>query len=129
MTSIIMHIVIPAGDNEEAKDFYANLFPNWRYKSLPPNEFWEVTDENGEYPHTAYLALMKGEGTPPRPTIYYRIDDIDIYIEKAIALGGSVIVPVTPVPGVGYYAGLLDVLGNDFGLWEDDPSVGEDEES
>ena len=118
--SIVIHQIIPIDPDEKAKEFYSALFPNWRFKSLPPNQFWEVTDENGNYPHKTYLAMMKGPGTPQTPTSYYEVDDIDAAIAKAQELGGKVIVPKTPVPGVGFYAELLDVIGDNFGFWEND---------
>ena len=118
---IVVHSIIPCDPDERAKDFYAALFPNWRFKSLPPNQFWEITDENGDYPHSIYLAMMKGEGTPATPTSYYAVSDIDAAIETAVSLGAEPIVPKTPVPGKGYYAELLDVVKNNFGLWQDSP--------
>ena len=116
---IVVHSIIPCDSQEQAKEFYAALFSNWRFKSLPPNEFWEITDENGNYPHSVFLAMMKGEGTPSTPTSYYAVDSIDVSIEKAVSLGGQVLVPKTPVPGKGFYAELLDVIESKFGLWED----------
>ena len=118
---IVVHSIIPCDDAERAKDFYSALFPHWRFKSLPPNQFWEITDADGSYPHTIFLAMMMGQGTPSSPTSYYAVADIDSALLRAVELGATVIVPKTPVPGKGYYAELLDVLQNNFGLWEDDP--------
>ena len=117
--TIVVHSIIPCDEAEKAKHFYAGLFPNWRFKSLPPNQFWEITDENGDYPHTIFLAMMKGDYTPSKPTNYYGVEDIDQSIDRAVALGGKIIVPKTPVPGKGYFAELCDVIGNNFGLWQD----------
>jgi predicted enzyme related to lactoylglutathione lyase len=36
---------------------------------------------------------------------------------------GVIIVPKTPVPGVGYTAQFEDPEGNSFGLMEDDPTA------
>jgi predicted enzyme related to lactoylglutathione lyase len=116
--SIVIHSIIPCDMDEKAKNFYSQLFPNWHFEAKPPNQFWEVTNEDGSYPHSVYLAMMKGSGTPSTPTNYYEVDDIDAFIKKAVTLGGKITVPKTPVPGVGFYAGLLDVIGNNFGFWE-----------
>ena len=39
-------------------------------------------------------------------------------MKKAEGLGATVVVPKMPVPGMGYFAQLLDTEGNLFALWE-----------
>ncbi len=120
LMTIVIHSIIPCDMDEKAKQFYAELFPNWRFQSMPPNQFWEITDQDGHYPHAVYLAMMKGPRTPAQPTNYFTVPDIDVYADRAVSLGGEVVVPKTPVPGKGYYSELRDVLGNPFGFWQDE---------
>ena len=107
--------------SQRGKTFYAALFPSWRFRYQPPNEFWEITGPDGRTPQTAFLAIMTGPGTPKTPLQYYTVNSIDQYLSRAVELGAKVIVGKTPVPGVGYFAELADPIGNPFGLWEDSP--------
>jgi len=116
--SLNFHCIIPDNASNTAKEFYAALFLNWRFRYQPPNQFWEITGPDGRTPQTAYLAIMTGPGTPRTPLQYYTIDSIDAYLPRAVILGAKVIVGKTPVPGVGYFAELADPIGNPFGLWE-----------
>ena len=122
--SLNFHVIIPDNSEQQGKNFYAALFPEWHFRHQPPNVFWEITGADGQTPQTAYLAIMSGPGAPGSPVQYYTVTGIDAYLQKAISLGAPVVVDKTPVPGVGYFAELRDPLGNAFGFWENDPSVG-----
>ncbi|MEW6050149.1 MAG: VOC family protein [Candidatus Zixiibacteriota bacterium] len=50
-------------------------------------------------------------------TIYVMVDDLQAYLDKAVKLGGSVVVPPTPIPGVGAFAMFKDLDGNCLGLF------------
>lgn len=117
--TIVVHSILPCDLDEKAKVFYSKLFPNWRFESLPPNEFWEITNSDGSYPHKIFLAMMKGPGTPAQPTNYYTVPDIDDFINTALVLGAKLVVSKTPVPGKGYYAEMRDVNSQPFGFWQD----------
>lgn len=118
--SINFHCIIPDDASHTAQTFYAGLFPQWHFRSQPPNDFYEITGPDGVTPQTAFLAIMTGPGTPRTPLQYYTVPSIDDSLSRAVALGGTVVVPKTPVPGVGFFAELRDPLGNPFGLWEND---------
>lgn len=117
--SINFHCIIPDDGKQTGKTFYAALFPDWNFHYQPPNDFWEITGQDGKKPQTAYLAIMAGPGTPKSPLQYYTVDSIDLYLSRAVALGARIVVGKTPVPGVGYFAELTDPLGYSFGLWEE----------
>ncbi|WP_257446717.1 VOC family protein [Archangium lipolyticum] len=122
--SINFHCIIPDDANQSGQKFYAALFPTWRFRYQPPNQFWEITGPDGRTPQTAYLAIMTGPGTPRTPVQYYTVPSIDHSLARAIELGGKVVTGKTPVPGVGFFAELTDPLGNAFGLWEDSTKDG-----
>ena len=44
-------------------------------------------------------------------------------LAKARALGGTMVVEKTPVPQMGWLAMLQDPQGNQFGIWQTDPSA------
>jgi predicted enzyme related to lactoylglutathione lyase len=45
------------------------------------------------------------------------------YLAKAEKLGAKVIMPRSPVPGMGWFAFCQDTEGNVFGLWQDDSAA------
>ena len=55
---------------------------------------------------------------------YIHVENVDEYLDKAVALGGEVAMPKTPVPGMGYFAYFKDTEGNILGLWELNHSAG-----
>jgi predicted enzyme related to lactoylglutathione lyase len=57
-------------------------------------------------------------GGVPRTTVYVRVDDLQESLDRAAALGGSTLVPPTPLPaGYGSFAVLTDPEGTPVGLW------------
>ena len=54
---------------------------------------------------------------------YISVDSVDEYGAKAEALGGQVVMPKTPVPGMGWFLYFKDPEGNILGLWQHDPAV------
>ncbi|MES1191945.1 MAG: VOC family protein [Steroidobacter sp.] len=57
------------------------------------------------------------QGTKPYWRIYIGTDDIEATVFKAQQLGGTVVAPVTDIPGVGRWAALRDPQGNEFGVF------------
>jgi predicted enzyme related to lactoylglutathione lyase len=54
---------------------------------------------------------------------YISVESVDEYGAKAEALGGHVIMPKTPVPGMGWFLYFKDTEGNILGLWQSDPAA------
>ena len=52
------------------------------------------------------------------PQVSYRVDDLDDTLATAQKLGAQVVDEKRPVPGVGFYAGVVAPDGNEFGLVE-----------
>jgi predicted enzyme related to lactoylglutathione lyase len=50
------------------------------------------------------------------------VDDINAGAARVRELGGEANDPA-PVPGMGWFATCRDPHGNDFGLWQNDPSA------
>ena len=53
-------------------------------------------------------------------TNYIGVPAIDEYTIRVGELGGEVVMPKTPVSGMGYFAVCLDTESNAFALWETD---------
>ena len=63
----------------------------------------------------------KPEGKGDAPTMwinYITVEDLDATVAKAEALGASLCMPPTEVPGKGRFAGLADPQGAPVAFWE-----------
>jgi len=119
----IVHFEIPAKDKAKIQAFYSTVF-GWEFTK------WEGGDE-------PYWMVKTGEqGTPGidgglyTPDEQYRsvvntidVPNLDEYIAKVKANGGTVAIAKMPVPGVGYLCYCKDVEGTLFGLMQADPNA------
>jgi uncharacterized protein len=70
---------------------------------------WTISDG----PDTDYALVDTGGGT-----VYMRVEDLQVTLDRAEALGGQTLVPPTDLPdGFGRFALLTDPDGHAVGLW------------
>ena len=79
------------------------------------------------YSHYAYYvyyvySLMKTQDLQGI-TNHFDVKSVQEYSSKVEKLGGKVITPKTPVPGVGYFAICKDTENNTFSIFEPDSTV------
>ena len=117
MAGQVVHIEIPADDTGKAKGFWGGLF-GWQFESYPgPSEY-----------HMARLGETQGGAiTNMEPgkkgmRAYFEVDDINAGAAKVKELGGTA-GDAMPVPNMGWFAVCSDPHGNEFGLWQTDPSA------
>jgi predicted enzyme related to lactoylglutathione lyase len=108
----IVHVELPVAEVETAEKFYGALF-HWKFSRYPDQSY--ATFEAGAVSGALNL-VEDGLTEPGRPLIFVGSRDIDADLAKARALGGETLIPRTPIPGVGWYAILLDPAGNRIGL-------------
>jgi uncharacterized protein len=74
------------------------------------------------------LGLLQDEqraaGMPPAWAMYVAVPDADAAVARAVSLGGTAVVPPTPIPDHGRLAGVGDPQGGVTMLWEGDPFAG-----
>ena len=121
MKHTIVHFEIPADDVERAKKFYSELF-GWEF-STPPgfDEYWVF--DTGDPEQDAGGGLMARQAPGQGIVHYIQVESVAGYVTKVQALGGQVIFPRSPVPGMGWFAQFLDTEGNCFAVWESDRSA------
>jgi predicted enzyme related to lactoylglutathione lyase len=121
----VVHFEIPADDVERAKKFYGELF-GWKITKFPgqsPMEYWTIETGAGKPEMAVGGGMMQRQMPQQQITIYIDVPSVDEYVDKAKRLGGSVVVPKTAIPDMGYFAVCLDPENNGFGLWENDPQA------
>ena len=119
----VVHIDIASEDPQRAKAFYSSLF-GWEMFGPPGMPDFYLFETKGLDGNKGVGGGLGKRGDPSqRITAFIGVDNIDDYVTKVAALGGSVVMPRTPVPGWGYLATCIDTEGNAFGLWQEDTSA------
>jgi predicted enzyme related to lactoylglutathione lyase len=54
---------------------------------------------------------------------YVNVDSVDQMADRATKLGARVTKGKTAVPGMGWFAMFVDPQGNNFAMWQTDPSA------
>ena len=121
MKHTIVHFEIPADNVERAKKFYSELF-GWEFSAPPGFEEYWVFD-TGDPEQDAGGGLMARQAPGQGIVHYIQVESVADYVTKVQALGGQVIFPRSPVPGMGWFAQFLDTEGNCFAIWESDRSA------
>jgi predicted enzyme related to lactoylglutathione lyase len=58
-----------------------------------------------------------------RITIYIGVESVDEYLAMVESLGGTIVLPKTAVPAMGYFAHFLDSEGNALAIFEENPEA------
>ena len=123
MDHTIVHFEIPAENLEKLKKFYSDLF-GWKFEKFPgPIEYWNVqtvpvNEEGMPMRPGVNGGMMKKDRPEHKPVNYISVESVDEYSKKAVQLGGQIIVPKMEIPGMGWWALVLDPDGNQIGLFE-----------
>jgi predicted enzyme related to lactoylglutathione lyase len=122
----VIHFEIHAGDPERAIAFYRALF-GWEFTRWNSEiEYWVVKTGEGQPGIDGGLVRRRGEIDGTAVIAYVCTVDVasvDEAARRAVELGGEVVVPKMPVPGVGWLVYAKDTEGNIFGCMQSDPSV------
>jgi hypothetical protein len=113
-----VHFEIPANDPEGLTKFYSTLF-GWKVEraSVPGWDYWVC--RTGEGPGIDG-GIMKRVDPKQTVTNYVSVEAVEPVLADAKALGATVVIPKSPVAGMGWFAVAMDPQGNPFGLWQDD---------
>ena len=112
-----VHFEIPADDTARGREFWGTLF-GWRFEAFPgPFEYHmtRISEQSG-------AAITDMEPGKRGIRTYFDVDDINAGAARVTELGGESGEPL-PVPNMGWFAICTDTEGNEFGLWQTDPSA------
>src|SRR5258707_12365595 len=116
--SRVIHFEIPAVDPDRAAKFYQKVFA-WKFdKWAGPMEYWMVTTGAEETPGING-GLMRNTNVKTT-TNTVGVETVDGAIKAATGAGGKLVMPKTPIPGVGYLAYCEDTEGNRFRMMQAD---------
>jgi predicted enzyme related to lactoylglutathione lyase len=126
----VVHFEIPGDDPERLASFYGDLF-GWQIQKMDMGgmDYYVVntvpTDDQGMPTELGGIngGMYKRDAPEQRPVNYVNVESVDEYVTKATSLGAKVTVGKMPVPGMGYFAHLVDPQGNPFGVWENNASA------
>lgn len=128
MSHSVVHFEIPADQPERAAEFYRELF-GWKIEHMGgPMDYWLVntvpTDAEGRPTEPGVNGGLMRRMMPEQiPVNYISVENVDQFARKAESLGAKVVVPRTPVPGMGWFAQLTDTERNIFAIWQHDPAA------
>lgn len=117
----VIHFEIPMNDPDRAVAFYQKVF-GWKIEKWPgPMEYWMVRTGDEKEPGINGGMMKRGNVTTTTNTL--GVDSVDASIASVTKAGGKLIMPKTPIPGVGYFAYCEDTEGNLFGLMQADANA------
>jgi len=118
MAGQMVHLEIPAGNTAEAREFWGGLF-GWQFQALEgsPSEYHMT-----RFSDTSGGAIYEADGDKRGTRVYFDVDDINAGNARIQELGGEA-GDAMPVPGMGWFSICTDNEGNEFGLWQNDPSA------
>lgn len=115
----VVHFDISAENPEELRKFYETIF-GWKFNKWEgPMEYWMI--QTGEGPGIDGGLSKKDQQNMDINTI--DVPNLDEYVQKVEANGGTIVAPKMPIPGIGWFAVFKDSEGNTFGMMQDDPNA------
>jgi len=106
----VVHFEIGCKDLAKTEQFFGELF-GWHTQRNGPSSTIDTGSQQGMPGHIVSLGHE-----PEHYTIFYvEVDDVKAYLDKAVALGGKVVVPPVKIP-TGTFAWFSDLEGNTIGL-------------
>jgi predicted enzyme related to lactoylglutathione lyase len=130
MKNGVAHFEIYADDPDKLTRFYTELF-DWQAQKMPNMDYTFMktvdTDPNGmpTQPGGINGGLIKrpaGYNTKAWVS-YVNVESLEASLKRAQELGAKVMKPRSPVPGMGWFAMLIDPQGNEFAIWQTDSNA------
>ncbi len=108
----VVHFEIGCKDKPATEAFYSKLF-GWKMNDAGPAAMIDTGANTGIDGHISALGHE-----PHHYTIFYvQVDNVQVCIDQALALGGKVLVPPVNIEG-GTFAWIADPEHNTVGLWK-----------
>lgn len=130
MKNSVAHFEIYADDPGTLEKFYTSLF-DWKVEAVPGMDyrFIKTVDTDGKGMPTQPGGINGGMLKRPAGYAgkawvnYVNVESLDASVAKAQQLGAKVTKGRSAVPGMGWFAMLVDPQGSEFALWQSDSSA------
>lgn len=113
MGAAVTHFEINARDARRQQEFYGTLF-DWKIDTNNPLQYGMV--DTGLKIGIGGGVGQASDQTPACVTFYVQVEDVQAYLDRALRLGGKVILPFTEIPNMVTLAMFADPEGNVIGL-------------
>lgn len=115
-----IHFEVPADDAERAQRFYLEAL-GWQFTRWDgPTPYWLVNTGEGDGVNGG---LFRRDDGFPVPCFVVDVPDADAAAAKATGAGGTVVMPKSAIPGMGWTVYAKDTEGNVFGMIQFDPAA------
>ena len=126
----VSHFELYATDPDKLADFYSRMF-DWKVEAMPDMDYRVIrtgdTDPSGRLQQPGAInggIARRPEGFTINGAVNYAmVDSIEDAVTRASSLGATLTRGKTPVPGMGWFAMLIDPQGNPFAMWQSDPNA------
>ena len=122
----IAHFAINADDVNRARRFYERVFA-WRFEPWGPPGFLQIFSGNERDPGIRGALQKRRELVPGERTIGFEctvsVADVDAVAAAVVANGGTILIPRTMIPTVGYLIFFRDPEGNAVGAMQYDANA------
>ena len=112
----IVHWELMGPDGSALNNFYNELF-GWKGEEVPG--FGGYTMISAEDSGVAGAIGAGNEDMPSYQTMYIEVESIDEHLAKVEAIGGTIVVPRSVIPGMVTFGMFRDPAGNLVGLVEE----------
>jgi uncharacterized protein len=125
--SRVVHFEIHADNPARAVKFYSSLF-GWEFTKWDgPIEYWLIKTGPDSQPGING-GLIKRQGVIDGTAVIayvctVDVVSVDVTAKKVGDLGGTIVVPKMPIPGMGWLVYAKDPEGNIFGFMHRDPKA------
>lgn len=113
MAAPVTHFEINAIDGKRANEFYSNLF-GWDVQTMPEMNYGMI-DTGVKMGINGGIGQVD-QGKQPSVVFYVQVEDVQAHLDKAVSLGGKVVMPLKEIPNMVTYAMFADIDGNVVGL-------------
>lgn len=110
----IIHIEIPAKDPFSGSQWYADVF-GWKLSPMPEMDYVTFEAEGG--PAGGFPRIDGNMYHPKDITVYIDTNDVDATVKRIEEHGGKLLLPKSPIPGMGWFALFEDPSGNRMGVF------------
>ena len=114
-----IHFDLTVDNPERTMNFYKEVF-GWKFEKWNgPMEYWMATTGDEKEPGINGGLSKRGESSMPNMNTI-GVPSVDTFSKTVQDKGGKVLMPKSPIPGMGWFASCQDTEGNTFGIIEED---------